>query len=947
MSQQDPQGGYDSRLFGMYEQRDVAAAIAASSSETSWAPQSPTERETVRRQMEAYSKARNDQQDAEANKAVNETGTESPKTKLSIPPPLLKERINDMAARLDHGLPKFCDHNGDTYVFIDPPTQQFGLGDAGYSSYIERYNEPFVIQARVLLKLRSPFFERLFSPRYQFRVIRRRGLVGNLPTGIKYVLDLTPPTEGEEAVYLTTQLCCSEGVIKWSKSNRRWGVSKSLVGGLEEYTPLQPFPDHQSGSSPPIQIPGSLQPTNNQEQSMPLEYTPLRHRAAIERVLSAVQGQNPQIDSAPKLWTTYAIAKYFEITHSPLTDYIVRWLRAYPNSYFIEVLPEVSLKIADGLECQQLCRDAFSILVGEAALGDTCRCRGGALRVGYSVHGRKQDDLPEVYKTRIEYASKALLDRVAAIFQNLVGAEMSWLEQLPEFNKIRFNDQPNVITSSTSTTFKIRLKAFVRGAIYKLLCSKFFPLPSAKDVMHSDNDLYPTTTWMEICNCLLPRERIMTRAFWRILSNQDFVSRKSNFDIKSLTIISAPCPDPEPTAAEESMLRAGVFEEVLMADIVELGLVLNLEALSHADIVPRSDSQYSPSELAGAAVTGSGQNVTMLGDDNNIDRFKTANPVLIPAPTFVPQLNEVSITTGFQTRAKEREVINNSILASIAHNTASRFKVGILLDQVQNYIQSLCARMLRSDDTHTPLELELTDTLVCLEDTEWKYLPIWANGNDDGSGGVYNDEIPLADGGFSTAGPHVRTSTASSMASSDSYEVISSRPSGITQNTSTIVEDGRSSALFSMRSCAMSEGGESWTNVRTGRNNDGAGLRARFDNCPSADTRSMISASNDGMVIAHDGNDVDEEAKLKGEVCRMEHMKEKTGEAVMTSADRDFEDDIANAFLNDDDDNNAFVEDDDDSSATELGDPSDTGFIDEDMKDEEELEGEDEDTIVV
>ena len=937
MSQQDSQGGYYSQLAVVYEQRDVAAAIAASSSETSWAPQPSTEREAVRWQMEAYSKARKDQQDADVTEAVNETGMESPKDKLSISPPLLKERIDDMAARLDHGLPKFCDHSGDTWVFIDPPTQEFGLGDAGYTGYIERYNEPFIIPARVLLELRSPFFERLFSPNYQFRVIRRRGLVGKLPTGIKYVLDLTPPTEGEDAVYLTTQLCCSEGVLKWFKSNERWGVSNSLVGGLEEYTPLQPLPDHQSGSSPPIRIPGSPQPANNQEQSMPLEYTPLRHRAAIERVLIAVQGQEPRIDSAPKLWTTYAIAKYFEITHSPLTDYIVRWLRAYPNSYFIEVLPEVSLKVADGLECQQLCRDAFSILVGEQALRDTRRCRDGAPGFGYSVHGRKQDDLPEIYQTRIEYASKALLDRVTAIFQNLVGAEMPWLEQLPELNKLLSNDQPGVKTSSALTMLKVQLKAYVRGAIYKILCSNFFQLPNAKDFMHSDDDLYPTITWTEIWNTLLPCERMMTRSFWRVLDNQDFVCGRSNLDLKGRMITSTPCPDLKPTAAEESMLREGIIKEVFKADIEELGFALYLEALSYADKGPRLDSQSSPSELADTAVADSGQYLTMRGNNNCFNRFNTANPVLSSAPTFTFQSTEAGRTTGFQARAEEREVIDELNSASYVHKASSRFRVGIFLDQVQGYIQSLCARMLRSDDTHIPLELALTDALVCLEDTEWKYLPIWANGNDDGSGGVYDDEIPLADGGFSTAGPHVRTCTASSMASSDSYEVISSHPGGSTQNTSTIVEDGRSSALFSMRSYAMSEGGRSWTNVPTRPNHDGAGLRARFDNAPSADTRSTISASDDGMVISLDGDDVEGESKAKGEVGRTEYMEEKKGEAVMTSADRDLEDDITNAFL----------EDSDDSSATELGDRSDTEAVDKDMEDEEESEGEDEDTIVL
>lgn len=56
-----------------------------------------------------------------------------------------------------------------------------------------------------------------------------------------------------------------------------------------------------------------------------------------------------------------------------------------------------------------------------------------------------------------------------------------------------------------------------------------------------------------------------------------------------------------------------------------------------------------------------------------------------------------------------------------------------------------------------PHEIGITNTLVCLQDSEWKYLPLWAGGYDDGSGGVFSDQIPAADLGFSTPGPEVHT----------------------------------------------------------------------------------------------------------------------------------------------------------------------------------------------
>jgi hypothetical protein len=48
------------------------------------------------------------------------------------------------------------------------------------------------------------------------------------------------------------------------------------------------------------------------------------------------------------------------------------------------------------------------------------------------------------------------------------------------------------------------------------------------------------------------------------------------------------------------------------------------------------------------------------------------------------------------------------------------------------------------------LPTNLIDTLMCLNEDEWKYLPLWAGGNDDGTGGVFDEvDVPnLEAGGF-------------------------------------------------------------------------------------------------------------------------------------------------------------------------------------------------------
>jgi len=408
------------------------------------------------------------------------------------------------------------------------------------------------------LALHSPYFEKAFRPSDQHRVLRRRGLVNKLPEGIRYVLDLTPPVEGEDAVYLMTELCCSIGVRRWFQAGPRWNVAKRLVGGQDEpqmepnmglkdaqgvreteplnisvvrsaddqiamdtWTP-EPKGSPSSGAAPGSGKQGAS--VRSATDSLPLEYTAVRHRAAIERVLhAAVEGLDPRIDSAPKLWTTFAVAKYFEITHSPLKDYIISWLRAPPNSHFLEVLPETSQKIADGLQCWDLCRDTFAILVGEEALGNVCRTRDQPIGdTAHSVYGRSREDVHEDYQTRIEYASKSFIERVGSRFGGLVNGSMTWLDDIPAYSALSGLEETPEYKEVVKELRDI-LKAYVRGRIYWVCCRDYKGLTGpVPDTRRIGSELFPTTSFTETYNGLLLQERILTRSFWKTLAREDF-----------------------------------------------------------------------------------------------------------------------------------------------------------------------------------------------------------------------------------------------------------------------------------------------------------------------------------------------------------------------------------------------------------------------------------------
>lgn len=583
-----PDGTTDSTA----EQADLATAIAASltmssprqSDGSTWVPESKSEYQTYERQTLAMknSTALNEEWHTrtathnsleatnEPTEAVDDTDVGPLSDSAGASKPRrnshLADMIEDMAFRLATEMHMLNDPNGDTYVFIDPPAQQPEQDNYSYLRYCERYKNPLRMQKKKIMLLGCSFFNDAFRPDAQRSVTRRRGLVNRLPKPIKYVLDLTPRTEGEFVAYLTAELCCPEGVRKWYQAGERWNVSRMLIGGQEEYAApfrlredrAQNVDDSTISGTVPMAVERVVQPLGSgsevsREQQVgdsyspittpknvpknnpvPLEYSPVRHRSAIERVLhAAVENLDPKIDSAPKLWTTFVVAKHYGIKRSALTDYIVRWLRASPNSYFLEVLPETSLKISDGLECLELCRDTFAILVGEEALANAYRCRK-ALPAGRTVHGRKPEDLPETYQTRLEYASKAFMERITAQFETLADERMTWVDDLPEFRKLSVPELSNALHRPDYSNLMINLKAYLQGRIYWILCNDCSlssgPLADSKSDVNviEGKDLFPTTKFHATWRQLRPRERIFTRSFWKLLNQSQYSWQASN-----------------------------------------------------------------------------------------------------------------------------------------------------------------------------------------------------------------------------------------------------------------------------------------------------------------------------------------------------------------------------------------------------------------------------------
>ena len=613
------------------------------------------------------------------------------------------------------------------------------------------------------------------------------------------------------------------------------------------------------------------------QMSTPSEYSPVRHRSAIERVIAALIGIDPKLDSAPKVWTTFAVAKYFGLKNSPVTDYIIRWLRAYPNSFFLEVCPEVSLRIADGLESHDLARDTFAILVGEEALDSLFRARMSNGDNAYSTYGRRREALPEKIFSRIEYASKSLQERISGDFENLVGGEMKWIENLPQVQRLLSINQPQL--RDTVSALTQLLKDYVRGTIYKLLCVNYDYVPPP-DFHHKGGDeLIQRWDRAKIWSSLSIGERILSRTFWLALVSFTLFEGNTNIDIKKGWGVNFDML--KSSWEKEDELGRGTCCEVRNQDVNLLvweGQRLFAEQTHQPTFTlpdrTRFQTEAKPmrskklpfrpiqpkDELFGTEIDPHEEATWQLEATEPIDVPRTtpkiksvsfqSDPEVIRSHLAASEdtakdflsgglLNDAAVVVKEEhdmppesnwTAATDQDVLRKlaeeapedsfwagckpldekeqdktstpprqSLLPRPASESkrpwnsiparTSFFDLQEFFLQAKLFIEAYARRKLQFADhlvREEPHEIGITNTLVCLEDSEWKYLPLWAGGYDDDTGGVFNDQVPTADVGFSTCGPGVHTgfTPANSDVANSEFEMVDNEYDAETINTS-------------------------------------------------------------------------------------------------------------------------------------------------------------------
>jgi len=322
--------------------------------------------------------------------------------------------------------------DADTLVFISPNTSP---------------NPPHRVSSKALLATGSAVFKELLGPTSQHRALRKRKLVHILPQGIKYVIDLSPPEEGPEALDAVLKLYCPKAVLEWQSwvtngayledDDRRyqrelWQADRrERAEDLDEHGAWETMeencdsiPDVHPSEVGVVQQEVETEGTGVEavedkwiEPAPPAAHSTRRHSAAIERVLHILHGLDPQLCTTPMWYTVCKVAVLLNC-ESAVVDHATSWL--YADGKFIGRYPEIVIEVANDLKSKVLFKDAFALLVGKMLR---------TTESDYEQDAHCFDKIPEAalpWKRNIMHACWSLKERVRGAHDHLVRAH-EWL----------------------------------------------------------------------------------------------------------------------------------------------------------------------------------------------------------------------------------------------------------------------------------------------------------------------------------------------------------------------------------------------------------------------------------------------------------------------------------------------------------------------------------------
>ncbi|KAH8651536.1 hypothetical protein BGZ60DRAFT_436582 [Tricladium varicosporioides] len=597
-------------------------------------------------------------------------------------------------------------NEGDTLVILHPNSYK-PLDPAGFE-----LNKILQVHSENLLRTGSRSFEKFLSPRVQRRIRKIHGYETELPAGIEYIIDLNPSNLNEDdAIDLVSKLSCSRGIRHWFTTETRCNIHPLLVGGRDATTagannsaaklPMEAAEpekkEQKEGDLSPDILKGfekqqfpflanvrdaskwstsqSLAELNCKYGEFPIrkveevaDYCPWRHRNGIEALLQCIEGKEPKLDSAPQVWTLAILAEYFDCRRA-VVDKIVTWIAQGLDGFFVEVLPEASFQMGTCLQSNWITRDAFGILVSEAALRHGTSISPPIFKQDTSQGTRflrTLDDVDEIEGVlcwKIVNAGITFYTRINSIWESLVDQHTPWFYNLPEFAKInRLRERTaatrfSVVDEAVISKFESSLRDYARGRIVQCLVQNL-DYEQARQVNENrkmQTYLYPYDDQFEnTYGDFTPQERIMTRFLWEHVAALEW---DPNND--SLPILDRFTGAPRRTR----ILKDHNIGEISLTTLRDQQMRFNRGVLSD-EILNPSTNDFSPQ---------------------------------------IPPDAEIEDSSPF-------------------------FSLTEFMQQASTYVLHVAKQMLDKGEYQWAAT---TDTLLCFSEDEWRYLPQWGVEGDE------------------------------------------------------------------------------------------------------------------------------------------------------------------------------------------------------------------------
>lgn len=399
-----------------------------------------------------------------------------------------------------------------------------------------------------------------------------------------------------------------------------------------------------------------------------------------------------------------------------------------------------------------------------------------AINVNINQFGRAREDIDEDVMNGIQAAAYSLVARVEKMWDAFCAPEMGWLVELPEYRKlatfgewIRDSalDEPLMQSIQANiASLKSSLSHFVRGQIIWAVNRQLTFEEDTDANAHRRSETYLQNYISDFGVCIyLPlseKERLLTTFPYKILGSMSFgVDNPSNRLLDTGGVAAWDVKRNEKAAANHGVHR--VWTKTLVKMVFELNQKILMTIENH-----EFNSGSVPTECFFRRGTR---------------RDNVEDP-----------LDESDVASSEEGGDEASDDVDPRVPDDINIQERSPFfSLRIFAKQVQSHVQLFANSMLRKDP-----DLDFTalnDTLLCLTDDEWKYLPLWAGGSNDGSGGVFGAMVPPAPPGAGPSGPGPAYHTGYSMASQESTELDFGGTSLTGVDTSVAVEDGHASHI--------------------------------------------------------------------------------------------------------------------------------------------------------